>query len=127
MSKKYPHIFEPFKIGGVEIKNRVVMVAMGIHSKRLTNLDGSYTDDCIDYFVERAKGGTGLIVTGAMQVQNKFEVDHTGGTTIGNAGQPYIDQSRKLTEAVHQYGAKIFRPVQLVYAAVSSTIANLIA
>jgi len=108
MSKKYPHIFEPFKIGGVEIKNRVVMVAMGIHSKRLTNLDGSYTDDCIDYFVERAKGGTGLIVTGAMQVQNKFEVDHTGGTTIGNAGQPYIDQSRKLTEAVHQYGAKIF-------------------
>lgn len=106
MSKKYPNIFKPMKIGSLEIKNRTVMVAMGIHSKRLVNHDGSYTDDGNDYFMERAKGGVGLIVTGAMQVQSMFEISHDD-TNIARAGQAYIDQMKPLTDGVHKYGAKI--------------------
>lgn len=83
---EYKNLFKPMKIGSMEVKNRIVMTAMGIHSKRLVNHDGSYSNDGIDYFVERAKGGTGLIVTGAMQVQSMFEVSHDD-TNIARAGQ----------------------------------------
>ncbi len=102
----YDALFQPMKIGTMEIKNRIVMVAMGIHYKELTNPDGSYTQRGIDYFIERAKGGAGLIVTGAMQVQNRFEADHEG-TTISTAGEAYVKGMKPLTDAVHGYGCKI--------------------
>lgn len=90
----------------MELKNRVVMVAMGIHDADLCNSDGSYTRRGIDYFIERAKGGVGLIVTGAMQVQNHFESD-AHATTISIAGESYINGMKPLTEGVHKYGCKI--------------------
>lgn len=103
---KLEHLFSPIKIGTLEVKNRIKMSAMGIHYPELINPDGSYTPRGIEYFIERAKGGVGLITTGAMQVQNKFEADHDG-TTISNAGQAYIDGMRPLTDGVHKYGTKI--------------------
>ena len=102
----YDALFQPMKIGTMEVKNRIKMAAMGIHDAELTNPDGSYTDRGIQYFIERAKGGVGLITTGAMQVQNHFEAD-AHATTISNAGQGYVDGMKKLTAGVHQYGAKI--------------------
>ena len=100
------HLFNPIQIGSMTVKNRIKMAAMGIHYPELINSDGSYTERGIQYFIERAKGGVGLITTGAMQVQNQFEAD-TQGTTISNAGQAYIDGMKPLTEGVHKYGAKI--------------------
>ena len=102
----YEALFKPMKIGNMEVKNRIKMAAMGIHDSELTNPDGSYTKRGIEYFVERAKGGVGLITTGAMQVQNHFEAD-AHATTISNAGQGYVDGMKELTSRVHQYGAKI--------------------
>ncbi|MDO5811649.1 MAG: FAD-dependent oxidoreductase [Bacillota bacterium] len=102
----YDALFQPMKIGTMEVKNRIKMAAMGIHDAELTNPDGSYTKRGIQYFIERAKGGVGLITTGAMQVQNHFEAD-AHATTISNAGQGYVDGMKKLTSGVHQYGAKI--------------------
>ena len=100
------HLFEPIQIGNMTVKNRIKMAAMGIHYPELINSDGSYTERGIQYFIERAKGGVGLITTGAMQVQNRFEAD-AHGTTISSAGQAYIDGMKPLTEGVHKYGAKI--------------------
>ncbi|WRK55848.1 hypothetical protein SD457_10050 [Coprobacillaceae bacterium CR2/5/TPMF4] len=60
----------------------------------------------IQYFIERAKGGVGLITTGVMQVQKHFESDQNA-TTISNAGQAYIDGMKPLTDGVHKYGCKI--------------------
>ena len=94
------------KIGGMEIKNRIVMCAMGIHSPRMVNHDSSYTQDGIDYFVERAKGGVGLIVTGGLAVQNKYD-SVEGGVCVTNAGDAFVGNMRKLTDEVHRYGAKI--------------------
>ncbi len=99
-------IFQPWKIGNMEIKNRTVMAAMGIHSPRMVNNDNSYTQDGIDYFVERAKGGVGLIVTGGMAVQNKYDTVE-GGNCVLNSGDEFITNSKKLTDAVHKYGTKI--------------------
>ena len=99
-------LFTPIQVGSMTVKNRVKMAAMGIHHPDLIRPDGSYTERGIQYFIERAKGGVGLITTGAMQVQNHFEADHLA-TTISSAGQAYIDGMRPLTDGVHKYGAKI--------------------
>lgn len=99
-------ISRPWKIGNMEIKNRTVMAAMGIHSQRMVNHDNSYTQDGIDYFVERAKGGIGLIITGGMAVQNKYD-SVEGGNCVLNSGDEFITNTRKLTDEVHKYGAKI--------------------
>lgn len=100
------HLFSPIQVGTMQIKNRIKMSAMGIHYPELINPDGSYTQRGIEYFIERAKGGVGLITTGAMQVQNHFEADESAAT-ISSAGQAYIDGMRPLTKGVHKYGAKI--------------------
>jgi 2-enoate reductase len=100
-------MFEPWKIGNVEIKNRVTMVAMGIHSKRMVNSDCSYTQDGIDYFAERAKGGVGLIITGGLAVQNKFESIEGGNSITNSDGVAFVANMKKLTDEVHKYGTKI--------------------
>lgn len=102
----YENLFSPIQIGNITVKNRIKMSAMGIHYPELINPDGSYTKRGIEYFIERAKGGVGLITTGAMQVQNHFEAD-MNATTISQAGQAYIDGMKPLTDGVHQYGCKI--------------------
>ncbi len=51
-----PKLFEPVSIGKVRLKNRVAMAPMGIMG--LTNSDGSLTQRAVDYYLERARGGT---------------------------------------------------------------------
>lgn len=50
----YEKIFEPIKIRGLELDNRIVMPAMG---SLIANEDGSANDNIIAYLTERAKGG----------------------------------------------------------------------
>lgn len=57
----YDSLFTPFKIGNCEIKNRIVMSAMGT---LMSNRDGTFSEDEIAYFEARAKGGTGMIIIG---------------------------------------------------------------
>ena len=69
MSTKYKHLFSPIKVGNTEVPNRIAMMPMGVFSPRLMNQKtGAYTKDGADYYIERAKGGTGLIVTGLVPV-----------------------------------------------------------
>ncbi len=53
-------LFEPIKIGRLEIKNRLAMSAMDLGFTS----DGSINKRFIDFYVERARGGVGLIVVG---------------------------------------------------------------
>ena len=53
-------LFSPIKIGDLQLKNRIIMPAMGTN---LSNSDGTVSDRAITYYVERAKGGAGLIIT----------------------------------------------------------------
>ena len=59
---KIEKLFEPGRIGKLSTKNRIVMAPMGIIG--LTEPDGRLLQRAVDYYVERAKGGVGLIVTG---------------------------------------------------------------
>ena len=50
----------PCKVGNVEIKNRLIMTAMGVG---LGEHEGKATDDFIAFYARRAQGGCGLIIT----------------------------------------------------------------
>ena len=60
----YEKMFEPIKIRGLEMKNRVVYSAAGT---KFSGKQGSFvTDKLIDYHVARVKGGSGLNFRGSL-------------------------------------------------------------
>ena len=63
----YDKLFTPFKIGNCEIKNRVVMSPMLVG---MGQFDGKPTEMLMDYYEERARGGTGLIITEICRVND---------------------------------------------------------
>lgn len=67
MSKMFPHLFSPAKIGNLEIKNRVVKAPQ---STGLSNMDGSVSERLIRHYRQLAKGGTGLIIVEYAFVDN---------------------------------------------------------
>lgn len=91
------------KIGGCEIKNRIVMAPMLMG---FGQLDGQATEQMMDYYEERAKGGTGLIITEITRVN-----DVTGAGAFAQLGVSHDYQIRKLAEfaaRIHRHGAKLF-------------------
>ncbi len=100
-------LFSPITIGKVKMKNRIAMAPMGTFG--LVHDDGSYNQRAIDYYVERAKGGAGLIITSITKVEN--EIDKTVMPAFPCATTnpiKFIETSSELTERVHAYGTKIF-------------------
>lgn len=100
---KYQHLFSPIKIGTVEVPNRIALLPMGVFSSRMMNNDGSYTKDGADYYIERAKGGTGLIITGLVPVPKG-----AGLPSIVNDVKSYTENMKYLADGVHKYGSKVF-------------------
>lgn len=100
---KYKNLFSPIKIGTCEIKNRIAMMPMGVFSSRLMNPDGSYSKDGADYYIERAKGGVGLIITGLVPMIGWLGLPH-----ICKSPETYIENQKYLVEGIHKYGAKVF-------------------
>jgi len=103
MSNRHKKIFDPIKIGEVEIKNRIAMAPMGVAG--LVNLDGSLSPRGIDYYIERARGGVGLIITGLFKVENEAEPFQGAFALMSRSAMtPFTE----LAEAVHSLGTKIF-------------------
>ncbi len=99
----YETLFSPIKIGNVEIKNRLVMAPMLMD---FGQFDGRTTEQLMDYYEERAKGGTGLIITEITRVN-----DVTGGAAFAQLGLSHdyqIDGMRELANRIHKHGAKLF-------------------
>jgi 2-enoate reductase len=107
-SMPYPHLFEKGYIGNVQIKNRIVMAAMGIPG--LTEHTGTFSDRAIDYYERRAIGETGLIITGVCLVNSKIEPWEIDGVShlVTLDAHWKVSNFIQLTERVHDFGAKIF-------------------
>ena len=69
---KYTTLFQPVQIGKVEIKNRFAMAPMG--PLGLADAEGGFNRRGIEYYVRRAQGGGGLIITGVTMVDDVIEV-----------------------------------------------------
>ena len=90
---------QPLRIGAVEVPNRIMQTA---HSKQYS--DRVESDRETAYYVRRARGGCGLFVAG-----NHFV--HPTGSIRGfeDAYRPEgVTASKRMTDAVHEAGAKIF-------------------
>lgn len=100
---KYETLFSPIKIGSVEIKNRICMAPMLMD---FGQFDGRTTQELMNYYEERAKGGTGLIVTEITRVN-----DVTGGAAFAQLGMSHdyqIEGMRELADRIHSHGSKLF-------------------
>lgn len=99
---RFPRIFEEGYIGNMRLRNRLVMPPMGTN---LASEIGAVTPSMIHYYRERAKGGTGLIITEITCV------DTPQGNGISNelslSDNSYIAGHNELVEAVKEHGAKI--------------------
>ena len=97
----FKHLFEPIRIGNVEIPNRVCHVPTDISS---SHIDGSVSDRDVYHHETLARGGTGLIVVGATSPDGK-----TGRSTVTNLvidNDYYIPGFARMAAAMHRYGAK---------------------
>ena len=108
----YPNLAKPIKIGNQVVKNRIFMPPLS------TNLGkkGYVTDELVEHYKARAKGGVGLFVTEVVTVEPTY-VYLPGDMSIYD--DSFIPGWKKLVDGVHMYGAKIlpqlFHPAYMAF------------
>lgn len=104
---KYPELFTPISIGKVQMKNRFAMAPMG--PLGLADAQGGFNQRGIDYYTERAKGGTGLIITGVTFSDCTVEMQSMPNCPNSTYNPVhFVRTCREMTERIHAYGSKIF-------------------
>lgn len=105
---RYQKLFEPTRIGKLKLKNRTSMAPMGPVGYA-DPASGAFTQRIQDYYVERARHGVGLIITGICSVSLEIEDLPSIGipcpTTMPLA---FIHSTNQMNERIHAYGAKCF-------------------
>lgn len=101
-SSSYPNLLAPGRIGSLELRNRIVVAAMGAS---LAEADGHCGERIRAYHAEQAKGGVGLIVTGVAGVA--WPVGGNQVNQIAISDDRFLPGLTALAEAVHSHGAKI--------------------
>lgn len=105
--KRYPQLFEPAYIGKLKIKNKLSMAPMG--PVGYADPFGAFNQRIQDYYVERAKNGVGLIITGICNVDMGTEGMPTVGLPCPTSNpMAFIHSTYQMNERIHAYGTKIF-------------------
>lgn len=55
----YPLLFQPFRLGSLQLRNRLVMAPLGTN---LADVNGAISRHMLDWYGERARGGVGLVI-----------------------------------------------------------------
>lgn len=97
----YPKLFQPIKIGAMEVKNRLVMPPM---ESGYAGTDGAASQRIIDYYSARAKGGFGLVIVEVTAIE-----PHGRGFAhqLCVYDDRFIPGLCSLVDSVHKNGAKI--------------------
>ena len=96
----YEALFTPLKIGGVTIKNRIILCAMGGTSP--VGFNGSFSERTRLYYLARAKANVGLMIPGVTHVStgpNRWLYENE---------ELFMGPIRSLMEEIHAYGSKFF-------------------
>ena len=104
MDQKYEALFTPWKIGNVEIKNRIVMCPMGGTSLfGWFELGGCHFDkEAAKLFLERANNNVGLIIPGIAPLRDTF-----WGKWLWQNPKMF-DELKEFMDEIHKTGAKLF-------------------
>jgi len=100
----YPHLFTPLALGSISLKNRLVMSQMTMN---YATEEGLMTERLIRHYLERARGGVGLIL-----VEGTFFTPEGRGykNQLGLVSADHVKGLRELTRAIHAIpdGPKVF-------------------
>ena len=105
---KLNQLFRPIAIGPIELKNRIVMLGMGIGLGEMFRPNDQLT--C--YLKERAAGGVGLIIVSSLRPTN------FNGVTPASLGiweDSFIPLWQKVVNSIHTEGAKIAAQISLIH------------
>ena len=101
---KYEALFTPWKIGNVEIKNRIVMCPMGGTSLfgwfELTGC--GFDKEAAKLFLERANNNVGLIIPGIAPLRDTF-----WGKWLWHNPKMF-EELKEFMDEIHKTGAKLF-------------------
>ena len=96
-------LFEPGRIGNLVLKNRIVMAPMFCMGMTDPSVQKGYSQRGVDYYAARARGGTGLIITGVTVPSEKMEASWGFPVVSDASAGLWLNE---VAEAVHDYGAK---------------------
>ena len=108
-------LFEPFSLGKLNLKNRIVMPAI---STKFGSDSGGVTDRYRDYYMERAKGGAGLIIIENTLVE--YPRGKVSPTELRIDNHKFIPGLNDLAESIQEWGVKV--AVQLHHAGRQSNL-----
>ena len=97
--RQLTELFRPGNIGSMEVKNRIVLAAMG---NALAIPEGYVTDDMIDYYLSRVRGGVGFIISQATTVSAA-----AGTVNMRINDDKFVPGLKRLSAAVHRNGGKM--------------------
>ncbi|MBQ3305393.1 MAG: FAD-dependent oxidoreductase [Clostridia bacterium] len=103
---RYDVFNQPYRIGGVEIKNRFAVVPMTMGALTYDE-QGGFSDNFIHYLELRAKGGFALIIPGAATTDRSVDPYAALGPNVIESAH-WQERAKVLTETIHNAGAKIF-------------------
>lgn len=95
----FEHVFAPIRIRDMELKNRIILPAMGT---RMADENGAVTDKLIAYHAARAKGGCALNIVEVAAVHTPSAPAHF----VSISEDHLIEGHRRLTDAIHENGGK---------------------
>jgi 2,4-dienoyl-CoA reductase (NADPH2) len=100
--RKYPHIFSPFRIGKMELKNRIK------YASTETNFnygDGFVSDKEVAYMEAQARGGPGIVTSqGAFTDPRGEGKGYVGMMGIWN--DEFIPGLKRIADVIHAYDSK---------------------
>ncbi|MCW1384060.1 NADPH-dependent 2,4-dienoyl-CoA reductase [Novosphingobium sp. KCTC 2891] len=105
MTSRYPHVFSPLKVGTTTIKNRILMGSMHTGLEDVPNA----AERLSAYFVERAKGGVGMIITGGIGPHP------TAGNGAKLVDADDVAMHRQVTDAVHEAADDVKIVMQILH------------
>ena len=123
--EKLEKLFEPGKIGNLEIKNRIIAAPLGMGFNFGTKPDGFVTDRLIAYNEARAKGGAGMIQLTTSAVDRPYASSLLFGPgVLGLRTNAHIPGAQKMTKAIHAHGTKISFSLGFVGAIMARMVAR---
>ena len=102
MDPKYEPLFTPWKIGNVEIKNRIVLCPMGGTSLFGWMEPNHFDEEAANFFLERARNNVGLIIPGIAPIK-----DTMGGRWLWK-NEKMFRKLKPFMDEIHKTGAKLF-------------------
>lgn len=112
MATRYDVLFRPLQIGPVTIKNRFCVGPLTLPS--LFDGNGAFNDEALAYFEARARGGFGLIFTGALHPDHLVDPVHPLDSKWPlKAPKAFQRSAVALLERLDVYGTKMFPQLSL--------------